>query len=116
METPYFTLTTLTLARHLSIHAANIRPTHRLEEDLGLDALDRLLVAMRLGLVDGHDVPLFELEEVDSVADLAALVERWDAAIAARGGDDAGPMTERQPMRLRRHPSEDGPSSSFGAH
>jgi len=67
----------LAIARHIDVPPSELRSTHHLSRDLGLDPLDLVLVALRLE--EGADVefPIAELESVHTVDDFAELVQAW---------------------------------------
>jgi acyl carrier protein len=66
------------LAFNLRLDDASIRDTHRFDE-LGLDALDLMLIALRLETFerDKGDFPVAALEHPKTVGDLVALVDLW---------------------------------------
>lgn len=72
------------LAFHLERDPASIDCAQRLEDDLGLDPLDLVLVVLRLEELGEIEFPIADLEGLKTVGDLVALVERWvrDEAIA----------------------------------
>lgn len=64
------------LASHLDVPAAAIGAAQHLARDLGVDAVDLVLVLLRLDERGAlSDFPLARLEEVRTVADLAALLD-----------------------------------------
>lgn len=66
------------IASHLGTHEAPIEDAMTFDQ-LGLDTLDRALVALRIEDVTGADGHLFvhALDQSKTVGDLVALVERW---------------------------------------
>jgi acyl carrier protein len=67
----------LALALHLSIDPVEIELEHRLDEDLGLDPLDLVLVVLRLEEIEEAEFPVADLETVTTVADLVSVVRAW---------------------------------------
>src|ERR1051326_5655369 len=65
------------LALHLEVVPDVIALDHRLNEDLGLDPLDLVLVVLRLEELAEAEFPVADLEHASTVADLVALVTRW---------------------------------------
>ena len=68
------------LALHLGGAPSKLERAMRLEEDLGLDPLDLILIALRIEEGEERDhgeVPLARLETLRTVADLDAIVESW---------------------------------------
>ncbi len=65
------------LALHVDCDPETLRPEMRLDDDLGLDPLDLVLVVLRLEEVAAVDLPVVELDTIRTVADLDALVRRW---------------------------------------
>lgn len=74
------------IARHLDLGAESIGETDDLRADLGLDALDLVLIVTRLEAEMGIDVSLPRLDYVRTVADLAGVV-----------ADEEEPPTLRDP-------------------
>ena len=85
----------LALSRHLGLRAETFEAAMRLEEDLGLDPLDLVLVALRLEEEEQSEFPLGGLESIRTVADFTELVEEWLA-------DSAPPCAPESCMRV--HP------------
>lgn len=82
-----FDLVRLALALHLDLEPDTITIAARLEDDLGLDALDLVLVLLRLEELGEAELPVADLENAETVADLVDLVDAWAS----------GPRTERTP-------------------
>jgi acyl carrier protein len=80
---PYDIVVRDALARHLHLSRDDVRSTHRLREDLGLDALDLSMIALRLERVARREFPLAVLDLVHTVDQLVSLVRAW---ATARGG------------------------------
>jgi acyl carrier protein len=78
MNSPSRTLVHTLLASHLQVHADLVDDDDGLE-DLGLDALDLVLVVLRLEDLCGGagDFPLAELANARTVEDVVALVDLW---------------------------------------
>jgi acyl carrier protein len=65
------------LALHLKAQPSHIELHHRLEQDLGLDPLDLVLVVLRLEEIEEAEFPVADLETVMTVGDLVAVVRSW---------------------------------------
>jgi len=65
------------LALHLDVDPDTIKPDARLSEDLGLDPLDLVLVVLRLEEVAEAELPIGELEGVETVRELTDVVLAW---------------------------------------
>jgi acyl carrier protein len=72
------------IARHLEIPLGTVRSAHRLREDLGLDQLDLVLLAMKLEHRFHVDLPFYLMQRIETVETLSGwiddLVRRVDAA------------------------------------
>lgn len=79
------------LGLHLQIDPAEIQEAQRLEEDLGLDPLDLVLVALRLEEIGDGEFPVADLAEIVTVRDLVNVVRVWTD----------GPPTVRTPVPQR---------------
>jgi acyl carrier protein len=75
------------LALHLEVDPAEIHAGQHLEDDLGLDPLDLVLVVLRLEELGDGEFPVGDLESVFTVDDLAKVVRVWNE----------GPPTVRVP-------------------
>lgn len=65
------------LAAHLDVAVDEFTSTQTLEDDLGLDPLDLVLIALRLEEDVGVEFPVALLEDVKTVGDLDGLVRSW---------------------------------------
>ena len=65
------------LALHLRIDPDFIVEEQRLKEDLSLDPLDLVLVALRLEEVGDSEFPVAALADVQTVADFVDAVRAW---------------------------------------
>jgi len=65
------------LALHLEVDPNEILETQHLEDDLGLDPLDLVLVVLRLEELGEGEFPVGDLETVFTVKDLADVVRVW---------------------------------------
>lgn len=74
MNAPAEDLVRVALASHLGVPPASISLEHELDRDLGLDALDIVLVALRLENVLEAEVPIADLEDAITVRDFADIV------------------------------------------
>lgn len=63
--------------RHFSIRTPGIQPSHRLQQDLGLNEIEALEVIVHLELVYGATLPDSTLIPSLSVAKLCALIEQF---------------------------------------
>jgi acyl carrier protein len=68
------------VALHLEIAPELVRPETRLRADLGLDPLDLVLIVLRIEDVAGTELPVGELEDVHTIAELQAFVRRYGRA------------------------------------
>lgn len=100
MRTDEMEVVSFALALHLELDPNDIREEQLLEEDLGLDPLDLVLVVLRLEEIGDGEFPVDELVGIKTVKDLAAVVRNWTE----------GPPTVRVPplsgMRVIEAPSE----------
>ena len=87
MRTDEMEIVCFALALHLEVDPADIREEQRLEEDLGLDPLDLVLVVLRLEEIGEGEFPVGDLEGITTVNDLASVVRMWNE----------GPPTLRMP-------------------
>jgi acyl carrier protein len=77
----------LVIARQLEVEPRTFARDALLAEDLGLDSLDVILVALRLEEILGVDVAIADLERVRTVGELAEFVRvAPPSSIAARLG------------------------------
>lgn len=76
-------LVCFSLALHLNVDPSAIHPLMSLDEDLGLDPLDLVLVVLRLEELGEAEFPVADLESIHSVNDLADLVRSWTHAKVA---------------------------------
>ncbi len=77
MNTPFEVTVRNAVARHLSLDAAQIVPALHLRNDLGLDPLDLVLIALRLEDMEQIDFPIEQLGSVATVAELTRLFRAW---------------------------------------
>lgn len=80
MNATFETTVRAAIARHLSVRPEKILPSHRLHEDLELDPLDLVLIALRLEDIEQTDFPIELLGTVNTVAELTRLFHTWLAA------------------------------------
>jgi acyl carrier protein len=73
----HFEVVRCAVAFHLRIDPETIAPTDRLEGDLGLDPLDLVLVVLRLEELALVELPVADLEYVETVDDLVVIVRSW---------------------------------------
>lgn len=74
---PYDIVVRDALARHLHVSRDDVRSSHRLREDLGLDAFDLSMIALRLERAARREFPLAVLDLIQTVDQLARLVRAW---------------------------------------
>jgi acyl carrier protein len=74
---PALELVRRSLAQHLGIEREEIDETQSLEEGLGLDPLDLVLIVLRLEELGEVEFPVGDLAGVATVADLTARVRDW---------------------------------------
>lgn len=65
------------VASHLEVPVGELYSTQSLEDDLGLDPLDLVLIALSLEEDVGVEFPVALLETVKTVGDLDSLVRSW---------------------------------------
>ncbi len=63
------------VATHLGVPVASLSPAARLEEDLVIGGLGRVLIGLELELLLGRPLPLDRVWELKTVQDLVDLVE-----------------------------------------
>jgi acyl carrier protein len=73
------------LARHLKTDPLLLGASDRLGEDLGLDALDLVLIVLAFEEQAKVEFPMGDLQSVRTVADLASLTRAWLSAHDAGG-------------------------------
>ncbi|MBS2011663.1 MAG: hypothetical protein JST00_02020 [Deltaproteobacteria bacterium] len=69
------------IAAHLEMAQDEIEAQQSLEDDLGLDPLDLVLITLRLEEDVGVEFPVALLETVKTVGDLEDLVRSWLAVV-----------------------------------
>lgn len=62
------------VAEHLGVPVASISLAQRLEEDLVIGGLGRVLIGLELQALEGHPLPLEKVWELRTVEDLVDLV------------------------------------------
>jgi acyl carrier protein len=72
-----FEIVRFALALHLEIVPDAVVESDSLTEDLGLDPLDLVLVALRLEELAEAEFPVADLEHARTVGDLVAIVREW---------------------------------------
>jgi acyl carrier protein len=91
----------IALALHLDAPPETLAEGQHLEADLGLDALDLILVVLRLDELADAEFPVAELEHAQTVADLVDLVLAWRHDDEAFRDEPARPVCTAR----RRHDS-----------
>lgn len=74
------TLVRHALATHLCTPLDALVDAHRLEDDLGLDPLDLVLIMLDLEQRLGAEFPIARLENARTVGDIVRLVGQWMGA------------------------------------
>jgi acyl carrier protein len=74
---PTLELVRFAIAQHLGATVDEVDAQHRLEDELGLDPLDLVLIALRLEELGKIEFPIAQLERATTVAHLAEMVRRW---------------------------------------
>ena len=101
------------LARHLKTDPLLLGPADRLGEDLGLDALDLVLIVLAFEEQAKVEFPMGDLQSVRTVADLASLTRAWLSAHDAGGALGAwmaGAQASAPRPTPRARPSRGGPA------
>ncbi len=70
-------LVRVALALHLDMDVAGITADSELENDLGMDPLDLVLVVLRLEEIEESEFPIAELEGVTTVGELTGMIRSW---------------------------------------
>jgi acyl carrier protein len=68
------------MAKEFEIEAAEVRPEAHLVDDLGLDSVDAMVMALRLEEETGLELSDDELKGLETVASVVALVQQRLAA------------------------------------
>ena len=74
MKDPTYLSVRNTLAEHLNVQPAQVRPDHMLERDWGVDRLELNTIALRLEESENLAIRPEDLETVQTVGQLVALV------------------------------------------
>ncbi|MDF2692743.1 MAG: hypothetical protein K0S65_1126 [Labilithrix sp.] len=77
MRSNHLEIVCFALAFHLGIDPDQIEAAQRLEEDLGLDPLDLVLIVLRLEELGEVEFPVADLEGLQTVSDLVEVVAAW---------------------------------------
>jgi acyl carrier protein len=112
MQDDELTLVCFALALHLRIDPGAIEPFMSLEDELGLDPVDLVLVVLRLEELGEVEFPVADLEGIRTVADLADLVRAWNRAEIPEADGLAPPARSESGFRLS--VSAEPPQSSVG--
>ena len=108
-----------TIAHHVGLDPAQVEPALSLTNDLGLDPLDLVLIALRLEDIEQIDFPIEQLGTVHTVGELTRLFQAWIQAselgvpvlaseqhwptgLASRRGDSARRVVRPRVERVRR--------------
>lgn len=82
MKNRFLNLVELAIARHVGPKHAEVHASQRLDEDLGLDPLDVILIVIRLEEQAGVEFPVGSLDGVRTVRDLAEAIRDWQPQLA----------------------------------
>ncbi len=82
MKSRFLNLVELAIARHLGSKCKEVHASQRLDEDLGLDPLDVILIVIRLEDEAGIEFPVGSLDRVRTVRDLAEAIREWQPELA----------------------------------
>lgn len=77
MRTDELEIVCFALALHLDIDPFAVSESLLLDEELGLDPLDLVLVVLRLEELGDGEFPVADLEGIRTVGDLAKVVRSW---------------------------------------
>jgi acyl carrier protein len=104
------------VAQHMLVGVSEVALTQSLRDDLDLDPLDLVLIALRLEDIEEVEFPITALEEIETVGDLAAVLRGLERSPRAPWlpppprrepipRRDAWPVTghRRSGQRIRRH-------------
>ena len=64
------------LANHPARDPSAIRPWHHLDHDLGTTPLELVLIVVKVGEIEGVDLPVEDLSMLSTVAELVAFLTR----------------------------------------
>lgn len=78
MRTDELEIVCFALALHLEIDPMSISEDMQLDEELGLDPLDLVLVVLRLEELGDAEFPIAALEGIRTVGDLVSVVRSWE--------------------------------------
>ena len=79
----FLNLVEAAIVRHLGRRGvAEVNAAQRLDEDLGLDPLDVILIVIRLEDQAGVEFPIGSLDCVRTVRDLADAIQMWQPELA----------------------------------
>lgn len=87
MNDPLSELVLTAVANHLRVAVRSIDLDMHLEGDLGLDALDLILIVLRLDEIASAEVAIADLEGIETVRDLRDLVRVWTRVDFAPSSD-----------------------------
>jgi len=81
MKSRFLNLVELAIVRHVGPGCISVHASQRLDEDLGLDPLDVILIVIRLEEQAGVEFPVGSLDHVRTVRDLAEAIREWQPAL-----------------------------------
>jgi acyl carrier protein len=73
----FLNLVEMAIVRHVGPKCGSVHASQRLDEDLGLDPLDVILIVIRLEEQAGVEFPVGSLDQVRTVGDLADAIREW---------------------------------------
>ncbi len=82
MKNRFLNLVEAAIARHMGRNGTTVHAAQRLDEDLGLDPLDLILIVIRLEDQAGVEFPVGSLDQVRTVRDLADAIRLWQPELA----------------------------------
>jgi acyl carrier protein len=82
MKSRFLNLVEAAITRHIGRSNIELNAAQRLDEDLGLDPLDVILIVIRLEEQAGVEFPVGSLDRVRTVRDLADAIRMWQPELA----------------------------------
>jgi acyl carrier protein len=89
------------VSHYLGVDAKEVRPADHFERDLALEVLDVVLIAFHLEEHQKLMLPIDQLQSVETVGQLTALVRTARASGAGVGSHSSTTLRKRQPPSLR---------------
>jgi len=82
MKDRFLNIVETAIVRHLGQQQLTIQETQRLDQDLGLDPLDIIMIVIRLEDQIGIEFPIGSLDRIRTVAELADAIRAWQPEFA----------------------------------